>query len=138
MSTRSGRRVLANTLDQIVSLAEKRLPGLLHGELHFLFARFKIVKLKFYLCLYFFNSRWAVKEAAFKALPNHLVQFSWHDAFLSKVNKRPTLIQTTQVEKAWREAGLGNVFPCLHVSITHDGDYLTAFVVAESSSSSNP
>ncbi|UZJ55306.1 hypothetical protein CBS101457_004626 [Exobasidium rhododendri] len=76
-------------------------------------------------------ARWTVKEAAFKAVPNHQFRLSWHDAYLTKVNNRPTLCHTPEVLRAWQEAGLGDSIPSLHVSITHDGDYLTAFVVAE-------
>jgi phosphopantetheinyl transferase (holo-ACP synthase) len=64
-------------------------------------------------------------------MPNHLMRFTWHDAIMTKVDKRPTLCHTPEIEKAWKEAGMKGDFPNLHVSITHDGDYLTAFVIAE-------
>lgn len=76
-------------------------------------------------------NRWAVKEAAFKAMPNHLLKLSWHDAFLTKVHGRPMLCHTPEIEEAWKEAGIKEAFPTFHVSITHDGGFLTAFVVAE-------
>ena len=79
--------------------------------------------------------RWTVKEAAFKALPNTQLALSWHDAFLTKINQRPTLCHTAQVQTAWRQAGLGDCFPSLHVSITHDGQSVTAMVVAEEAKS---
>lgn len=76
-------------------------------------------------------TRWTVKEAAFKAMPNHNLPLSWHDAILTKINNRPQLSHSPGVFEAWRNAGLGDTFPALHVSITHDGDYVTSFVVAE-------
>lgn len=64
-------------------------------------------------------------------MPNHKLKLSWHDAFLSKMNNRPVLHPTPQIINAWREAGLGDAFPNLHISLTHDGNYITAFVIAE-------
>lgn len=78
--------------------------------------------------------RWAVKEAAFKAISgiSHPRQLNWHDAFLTYIEntKRPTLRYTDELEKEWRKNKESEI-PRLHLSITHDGDYVTAFVIAE-------
>jgi holo-[acyl-carrier protein] synthase len=77
-------------------------------------------------------TRWTIKEAAFKSLPNHLMRLSWHDAIVQKVNGKPVVHPTAKVLSEWKKAGLQQEFPKMHVSITHDGDYATAYIIAES------
>lgn len=72
-------------------------------------------------------SRWAVKEAAYKAL--YPIRPTWkeitYSPFNSAIRAKPTLIY-----RPLRDA----VTPAntLHVSVSHDGDYIFAQVIAES------
>lgn len=103
--------------------------------------------------------RWTAKEAAFKAVSGHAGfeqpspshQLTWHDAYVVKApaaaaadsGARPLLRYSERIKKTWREhhtkeslesqqASASDIpLPKLHLSITHDGDYVTSFVVAE-------
>jgi holo-[acyl-carrier protein] synthase len=71
-------------------------------------------------------SRWAVKEAAYKAL--YPIRPTWKEVTYSSFNAithaKPTLIYHPVRD---------NVTPAhkLHVSASHDGDYIFAQVIAE-------
>lgn len=83
---------------------------------------------------------WTAKEAAFKAMSEYSYslfphrKLTWHDAYLSKspVTGRPSMNYSAQIIDTWKQAL--NSTPTLHVSITHDGEYVTSFVVAEQES----
>ncbi|EIW82372.1 4'-phosphopantetheinyl transferase [Coniophora puteana RWD-64-598 SS2] len=70
----------------------------------------------------FLAVRWAVKEAAYKAL--FPVKPTWKELTYSSATKggKPTLFYTPQNNFASRN---------LHVSVSHDGEYVVASVVAE-------
>ena len=60
--------------------------------------------------------RWTAKEAGYKALyPN--IKGTWKDATVSKIDGKPRLDSIYDVQ--------------LHLSVSQDGEYMTAFVVAE-------
>jgi len=71
-------------------------------------------------------SRWAVKEAAYKAL--YPIRPTWKEVTYSSFNAathaKPTLVYRPVHD---------NVTPAhkLHVSVSHDGDYIFAQVIAE-------
>lgn len=77
--------------------------------------------------------RWTAKEAAYKALYPHF-RLSWKDLELTKVDKKPFLgfspaflarlenVGTEEVEREDVE---------MHVSVSHDGGMMTAYVVVE-------
>jgi phosphopantetheinyl transferase (holo-ACP synthase) len=79
------------------------------------------------VCVY---ARWAVKEAAFKALATTHGAVTWKQVVLDRhtgvhVGRGrggtvPPRLQAVDVPAA----------PALHVSVTHDGDYTAAMVVA--------
>ncbi|KAK0553860.1 hypothetical protein OC845_000997 [Tilletia horrida] len=96
--------------------------------------------------------RWAAKEAAYKALyPEH--RLKWHDVQISKsipsspppshpwsfglaatpsfISPKPSLTWCGSVQGSHDESKLS--LPVMHLSVSHDGDYLLAFVVAEQS-----
>ena len=60
---------------------------------------------------------WTAKEAAYKALYPHY-KLRWKDMTIRKVDKKPCISVTFPVQ--------------LHLSVSHDNDMMTAFVVAES------
>ncbi|KAF8558905.1 4'-phosphopantetheinyl transferase [Imleria badia] len=72
----------------------------------------------------FLGVRWAVKEAAYKAL--YPLRPTWKDltytTFDPQTESKPTL--------AFHPTG-GIVSGQLHVSVSHDGEYIIAHVVAE-------
>lgn len=69
--------------------------------------------------LSYLGVRWSAKEAAYKALyPDY--QSTWQELEVQKVNRKP--------EVTYKNI---NSSINLHLSISHDGDYITAFVVAE-------
>lgn len=79
---------------------------------------------------------WSAKEAAFKAISSlpHPRPLVWHDAILAYVKgtRRPILQYTPELLQCWRQADLQpRSPPKLHLSISHDGEYVTSFVVAE-------
>lgn len=69
--------------------------------------------------------RWAVKEAAYKAL--YPLRPTWKEltftSFDPKTGSKPTLI--------FHPSGSPGPHPRLHVSVSHDGEYILAHVVAE-------
>ena len=68
-------------------------------------------------------NRWTAKEAAYKAA-YPVYKGTWKDVSITKAEgNRPILIHN--VKKAKVE------MPRLHLSVSHDGDYVTSFVVAE-------
>ncbi|GAA5874169.1 hypothetical protein JCM16303_005760 [Sporobolomyces ruberrimus] len=73
--------------------------------------------------------RWTAKEAAYKALyPQY--KLTWKDLDVSKQDKKPHLeFSTTFLSHDKRRADLSKIK--LHLSVSHDGDFMTAFVVAE-------
>lgn len=75
--------------------------------------------------------RWTAKEAAYKALYPRM-QLSWKDLSVTKDTDgvKPHLIFS--VENQARHTF--DDPPRLHLSVSHDGDYVISFVVAEASS----
>lgn len=75
----------------------------------------------------FLGVRWAVKEAAYKAL--HPLRPTWKEltytSFDVKNGLKPALVYTTSL-------GPGATPARLHVSASHDGEYIVASVLAES------
>ncbi|KAG0709562.1 4'-phosphopantetheinyl transferase [Suillus ampliporus] len=75
----------------------------------------------------FLGVRWAVKEAAYKAL--YPIRPTWKEVTYTSFNgatgAKPTLVYRPVCD---------NVRPAdkLHVSVSHDGDYVLAQVIAES------
>ena len=71
---------------------------------------------------------WTAKEAAFKALTGCLAQpiRSWHDLVVRKPNGSPK----PTIELAGATHADARAF-ALHLSVSHDGDAMIAFVVAE-------
>lgn len=68
--------------------------------------------------------RWAVKEAAYKALyPTY--KATWKDLSLLRLDHSPKPTLSLDIPTA------GNVPVKLHVSVSHDGEYLVAQVLAE-------
>lgn len=69
--------------------------------------------------------RWAVKEAAYKAL--YPLRPTWKElsytTFDPQTGSKPAL--------AFHPSGNGVQRPRLHVSVSHDGEYILAHVVAE-------
>lgn len=75
--------------------------------------------------LQFLGTRWAVKEAAYKALSPYYPKLSWHDLVLSKEsNGSPTLRFINESNTILSSQ------PLLHVSTSHDQDMLIAIVLA--------
>jgi len=72
----------------------------------------------------FLGVRWAAKEAAYKAL--YPLRPTWkaltYTTFDPRTGAKPTLVLHPNSE----DAGLR-----LHVSVSHDGEYILAYVVAE-------
>lgn len=70
------------------------------------------------------DHRWAVKEAAYKAL--YPLRPTWKEltytSFDPETGSKPTLAF---------QPGDGTVSSQLHVSVSHDGEYIVAHVVAE-------
>lgn len=68
-----------------------------------------------------------MKEAAYKAL--YPLRPTWktltYTTFDPRTGTKPTLF--------WHLSGEENVSPQLHVSVSHDGEYILAYVVAERS-----
>lgn len=79
-------------------------------------------------------SRWAAKEAAYKALYPHY-RATWKDLQLIKEGPKPALLfrPTTNADRAARSPSAATL-PRLHLSISHDADLLIAYVIAERSS----
>lgn len=75
------------------------------------------------LNLNFVNNRWAIKESAYKALyPSY--RPSWKDlTFLSNKDSRKPILTVTS-------DGYEDI--TLHASVSHDGEYVFATVLAES------
>ncbi|KAI9574598.1 4'-phosphopantetheinyl transferase [Boletus coccyginus] len=73
----------------------------------------------------FLGVRWAVKEAAYKAL--YPLRPTWKEltytTFDPQTGSKPAL--------AFHPSGNGVQRPRLHVSVSHDGEYILAHVVAE-------
>ncbi|KAF8313495.1 4'-phosphopantetheinyl transferase [Clavulina sp. PMI_390] len=77
--------------------------------------------------LRFLAVRWAIKEAAYKAVQPQL-QPTWKQfTFLpGKDTRKPVLMMMSQ-GRGLQE----NLIPKLHASVSHDGDYVNAYVIAE-------
>ncbi|KAE8250584.1 hypothetical protein A4X13_0g4589 [Tilletia indica] len=87
------------------------------------------------------GTRWAAKEAAYKAMYPHC-QLRWSDIEVHKsvlqetTNKeqssgpKPSLRFSKSFDPS--PQGALQTLPTLHLSLSHDGDYVLAFVVAES------
>ncbi|KAF9247234.1 4'-phosphopantetheinyl transferase [Melanogaster broomeanus] len=78
----------------------------------------------------FLGVRWAVKEAAYKAL--YPFKLTWKDLTYTTLD-----IRTGSKPALVLHSGIDNVdiasspLPRLHVSVSHDGEYIIAHVVAE-------
>ncbi|KAF7776211.1 hypothetical protein Agabi119p4_4604 [Agaricus bisporus var. burnettii] len=75
----------------------------------------------------FLAVRWAVKEAAYKAL-YPTVKPTWKELCyqgLNEAREKPSLLYQPHSSLSSKE------IIRLHVSVSHDGDYTTAFVVIE-------
>ncbi|EGO01972.1 hypothetical protein SERLA73DRAFT_50034 [Serpula lacrymans var. lacrymans S7.3] len=80
----------------------------------------------------FLAVRWAVKEAAYKAL--YPVRPTWKElTYRSLVDGvKPTLMYDPGASQSPNSGGSTKVWPGkLHVSVSHDGDYVFASVLAE-------
>lgn len=76
----------------------------------------------------FLATRFAAKEALYKAaFP--AATLTWKDVYVAKQGRKPSLMLDTTMEQGRR---LAEVCPRLHLSVSHDGDLATAFVVLES------
>ena len=73
------------------------------------------------------HSSWSVKEAAYKAL-YPTVKATWKDlAYQSYANgQKPTLVFTETLE-----ADKGSKVGPIHVSVSHDGEYVVSQVLVE-------
>jgi holo-[acyl-carrier protein] synthase len=74
---------------------------------------------------------WAVKEAAYKAL-YPAVKPTWKELCyrsLNEAREKPSLVYQSRISQPDSD------IIKLHASVSHDGDYTTAFVVTESSRS---
>ncbi len=73
-------------------------------------------------------SRFAAKEAAFKALGTGWGQgVGWHEVQVRGGGREaPRLVLTGRAREIAEKQGIGH----LHVSLSHDGEYALAFVVA--------
>lgn len=74
----------------------------------------------------FLGVRWAVKEAAYKAL--YPIRPTWKELTYTSFNGA-TGVKPTLVYRPVRDVGPANQ---LHVSVSHDRDYVYAQVIAES------
>ena len=75
-----------------------------------------------YLCLLFYTLRWAVKEAAYKAMfPAYRPTWKELSYTSRNVSQKPSL----------KYDGNNHKDITLHVSVSHDGDYVVAQVLAE-------
>jgi len=72
------------------------------------------------------NSRWAVKEAVYKAL-YPVVRPTWHDFTLQKLagSPKPDLVYHPKDSPLLLRLGR------IHTSVSHDGDYTFATVIVE-------
>ncbi|KAH7924923.1 4'-phosphopantetheinyl transferase [Leucogyrophana mollusca] len=78
----------------------------------------------------FLAVRWAVKEAAYKAL--YPIRPTWKElTFTSMINGvKPSLLYHPSARPSASSDASGNV-GALHVSVSHDGEYVFASVLAE-------
>lgn len=81
-----------------------------------------------------YRHRWAAKEAAYKALFPSL-RLRWSDLHLVKDNgaqasPKPRLVFSDEFRDRTENQASDGIK--MHLSISHDGDYIAAFVVAES------
>lgn len=77
--------------------------------------------------------RWTAKEAAYKAL-YPLMRLSWKDL---SVTKGPDGLKPHLIFSEESRAHLTLEYPPrLHLSVSHDGDYVISFVVAEATTTS--
>ncbi|XP_004343236.1 hypothetical protein CAOG_07377 [Capsaspora owczarzaki ATCC 30864] len=75
----------------------------------------------------FLASRWALKEATYKAcFPYRLV---WSDIQADLVQAKPMLRIDGRLKEALQARGASHA----HISLSHDGDYALAFVVLDAS-----
>ncbi|SCV71925.1 BQ2448_4619 [Microbotryum intermedium] len=94
--------------------------------------------------------RWAAKEAAYKALHSSRRIASWQDVQIEKLEGcRPSLklLNRKSGSRPSEETGSSpagpetsstspsSTIPRLHLSLSHDGEYVVAYVVAEEGSS---
>ncbi|XP_063901452.1 holo-[acyl-carrier-protein] synthase-like [Zophobas morio] len=76
--------------------------------------------------VFFLSSRWALKEAVFKALsPSTL---TWRDIATTSNEGKPTLLVSDKLKNIYKERGITNCF----ISLSHDLEYSVAFVIFES------
>ncbi|GAA5926068.1 holo-ACP synthase [Sporobolomyces koalae] len=79
--------------------------------------------------------RWTAKEAAYKALYPR-IQATWKDLVVTKVDRKPCLdFSNTLVERSNLQAQRDRDRLKLHLSVSHDGGFMTAYVVAEAMAS---
>lgn len=80
--------------------------------------------------LEYYAARYAVKEAVFKALAPHIPEKGFdfrHVCTLNHEDGSPYVEMTEWMRNLCREAGASKI----HVSITTEGEYAAAFVIAE-------
>ncbi|KNC85786.1 holo-(acyl-carrier-protein) synthase [Sphaeroforma arctica JP610] len=71
-------------------------------------------------------SRWAVKEAVYKAVNPHVI--SWRDTSVRKnANGLPEIQPSVHLRQILNTVGVNRIF----LSISHDGDYAMAQVILE-------
>mmetsp|Transcript_56604 Transcript_56604/g.133286 ORF Transcript_56604/g.133286 Transcript_56604/m.133286 type:complete len:141 (+) Transcript_56604:26-448(+) len=77
----------------------------------------------------FIASRWAAKEALHKAVGSQRLEFT--QISVQKRDQKPTIVAQDVAADELRRLGVGTI----HLSISHDADFATAFVVLERTSS---
>ncbi|GAA6040212.1 hypothetical protein JCM8097_004186 [Rhodosporidiobolus ruineniae] len=78
-------------------------------------------------------TRWAAKEAAYKAL-YPAFRATWKDLEIRKVDKKPFLVFSPSFVPPSSSCSVPQLRPedvNMHLSISHDADMLIAYVVAE-------
>ncbi|PWZ01704.1 FabD/lysophospholipase-like protein [Testicularia cyperi] len=138
----SALKALHALANRVLSLSEfEEWSSMVSGINEVSMDRAGMAKLKRYLAV-----RWAAKEAAYKALYPHIV-VSWKDLALHKLASSEAsfsnLEQLERDDQRTRKPVLSfsedwmnrhrntDAAPALHVSISHDGDYVVANVLAE-------
>ena len=84
----------------------------------------------------YFSSRFAAKEATFKAVAPFLKRKTFDLRIVETLDKpdgSPTIKMNDNIKLLLEEAGI----TALHVSLSHDGDYAIAFVLAEKINNNN-
>ena len=78
----------------------------------------------------YFSARLASKEAVFKAIAHYTSEKTFDPRIIETLTENdgsPLVTINEELGKLMDEAGIAK----LHVSLSHDGDYVIAFVIAE-------